>query len=210
MTEAPTLGMPLDRRTLYGLLALIALAIIASLTTLPNDFTQDDAAILLNDQGLRDLSLGRIFLEPYWPAGFRRDLYRPLTSLFLGLEWSVGGGSPLVFRIISITLYVLATLACFALARRLLPGLWAWGATALFAVHPVHVEAVAVGVNQAELMVGFILAVTMAWYLERRTAGPLQWRAHLLIAGADRRSLQGARGGPSRTPRPRGANHLPQ
>ncbi len=183
MTDATDLRARLDRRTMCWLLGLMALALIASWTTLPNQFVQDDAVIVLRDPGLQQVSLSRIFLEPYWPAPFQRDLYRPLTSLLLGLEWTLGGGASLPFRIISITLYVLTTLACWALARRLLPGPWAWGVAALFAVHPVHVEAVAVAVNQAELMVGFLLALCTAWYLERRQRGPLVWRNHLLIAG---------------------------
>src|SRR5690606_22441532 len=109
---------------------------------------------------------------------------RPLTSLMLAGEWAIGGGSPLVFRITSILIYTLVTLACWGLARRLMPAWAAFAVAALFAVHPVHVEAVAVAVNQAELMVALLLmAMTTAWVDHRGAGLPVirGWGARMLL-----------------------------
>src|SRR5690606_15132565 len=79
--------------------------------------------------------------------------------------------SPAVFRVTSILLYALATLACWRLATRLLPASAAFAVAALFAVHPVHVESVAVAVNQAELMVALLLMMMTTSWIDHRRAG---------------------------------------
>src|ERR1019366_7020603 len=114
------------------------------------------------------LRVWHLFTQAYWPAPYPRELYRPLTSALLAMEWVAGGGRPVLFRIVSILIYVGAVLAVYRLARRLLDPRAAWLAAALFAVHPVHVEAVAVAINQAELIVGAILALLIATYIDRR------------------------------------------
>ncbi|MEZ4456408.1 MAG: tetratricopeptide repeat protein [Gemmatimonadales bacterium] len=60
-----------------------------------------------------------------------------------------------------------AGLALFHLAG-LLPPLAAWLVAAFFLVHPVHVEAVAVAVNQSEIIVGLLAVVLVTFYLRIR------------------------------------------
>lgn len=81
---------------------------------------------------------------------------------------AIGGGSPLAFRLASILMYATAGFAVFMLARLLLPFGAAWVAAALFMIHPVHVEAVAVAVNQSEIMVGLLACLTALCYLRAR------------------------------------------
>ena len=150
--------------------ALVALAIASTATGLWNTFVQDDVPIIKANALVHSLRVWQLFTQAYWPDPFPRELYRPFTSALLSLEWVTGGGSPFVFRIVSILLYLVATLAVYRLAKRLLAPGPAWLAAALFAVHPVHVEAVAVAVNQAELVVGALLALLMTAYIDRRRA----------------------------------------
>src|SRR5690606_39848627 len=154
---------------------LVLLVAASSWTGLGNQWVQDDLPIIATNELLHSLGQAwKIFTTSYWPDPFPRELYRPLTSLMLAVEWAIGGGSPLVFRITSILIYTLVTLACWGLARRLMPAWAAFAVAALFAVHPVHVEAVAVAVNQAELMVALLLmAMTTAWIDHRRAGLPV-------------------------------------
>ncbi|HEV8149030.1 MAG TPA: glycosyltransferase family 39 protein, partial [Gemmatimonadales bacterium] len=101
----------------------------------------------------------------------------PLSSLALALEYSVGGGSPLVFRIASYLLYAAGVVAVFLLARRILPKGPALAAALIFAAHPVHVEAVALGVGQSELLVALFGTLMVAGYLARRRSGAGELRA---------------------------------
>lgn len=148
-----------------------------------NQLAQDDVALILKNPAVQVPTLG-VFTQPYWPPGFSRDLYRPLTTLALGLQWRLSAGHPWVIHAVSLGLYVALTLAVWALARRILPASPAFIAALIFAVHPVHVEAVALGVNQAEIMVALILSVGMVAYVDARRAGVFTTRllASLLSA----------------------------
>jgi len=100
-------------------------------------------------------------------------------SVGLAAQWVAGGGSPLAFRLTSILLYVASAVAFFWFAAILLPIEAAWVVAALFAVHPLHVEAVAVAVNQGELIVGLIATLWVGCYLRVRRQGDLSTRNSL-------------------------------
>ena len=155
-------------------LAIPLLAILASFTSLTNTFAYDDVHIVqLND---RVHSLGawwRLFGQSYWPPAYGATLYRPLTMLGFAGQWVAGGGSPAVFHVVSVLLYALVCLALLWLARALLAPAAAWWAAALFAVHPVHVEAVANVVGQAELWVALAVVIAAGVYARARVAGRL-------------------------------------
>ena len=164
-------------------LAIVILAVGASIGGLFNQFAQDDIAIVLKNPRLHDLGgIARVFSEPYWPPPFVPALYRPFSSVSLALQWAVGGGSPLALRIVSYLLYALTALAVFRLARGSLPFAAAFVAAALFAVHPVHVESVALGVNQSEVWVGLLSCAAVSLYLRARIRGALETRDTLLLA----------------------------
>ena len=158
------------------------LAAGASVRGLLNDFVYDDIPIIRDNPRVHGLAhIGDIFAHAYWPPPFVEQLYRPLTLVALAAEYALGGGNPIVFRVVSCALYAAAAVGVYKLAARLLDPWIALGVAALFAVHPVHVEAVALGVNQAELVVGLIgIAMTIV-YLDRRRAGTLRPRDWALL-----------------------------
>lgn len=173
------------RRAWLPDLGLVFLSLAASISGLFNQFAQDDFPIIWKNGAVHDLLHSyQLFAQPYWPKPFTPDLYRPLAVFSYAIEWAVGQGSPMFFRIVSYALYAAVALALFRLARRLLPFPAAFAAAALFAVHPVHVEAVAMGVNQGELWVGLLCCIAVAYYLRaRRAGGPLAARTELTLAG---------------------------
>lgn len=166
-------------------LAIALLAIMASVTGLGNQWAQDDMPLIWKNPALHSLAnLPDLFHQPYWPKPFSQDLYRPLALATFAVEWALGGGAPIVFRLVSYLLYAAAGLAVFSLARRCLPALPAWFAAACFAVHPVHVEAVAVAVNQGELWVAILSILAVVHYIDaRRAGGPLSVFTILVLSG---------------------------
>ena len=72
---------------------------------------------------------------------------------------------------VNVVLYAATAVAVFWLASAMLPVPAAWLAGALFAVHPVHVEAVANVVGQAELWVALLVLLAAGQYVHRRNAG---------------------------------------
>jgi len=169
----------LDPRILLA--ALIALALLAMGPVLVNDWVQDDTGIILRNPLIKSLSgVWEAFGRPYWPEKAQeRELYRPLQIALFTLQWAAADGAPWLFRIVNLFAYSLSVAAVFALLRRIAPLPAAWVGAAIFAVHPVHVEAVAVSVNQGETFVATILVWCAAVYLDWRR-GLLPWRGALL------------------------------
>jgi hypothetical protein len=150
---------------------IAGLTTAASAWSLANGFVYDDVPIILQNPLVHQLgSAGRIWHSGYWPAGL---LYRPITSQLFALEWAVGGGSPLVFHLVSVLLAVATALAVWRLAVRVLPPVVAVLVASLFAVHPVHVEAVANVVGQAELLAALFALLAAERYIAWRTEGTL-------------------------------------
>ena len=90
----------------------------------------------------------------YYPGA----LYRPVTMLTYMANHQVST-DPFGFHLVNVLLHALVTLAVLALARELLGSLLAATvAAALFAVHPVHTEAVSNIVGRAELLAAFLRA----------------------------------------------------
>src|SRR5262249_36735767 len=138
-----------------ALLACAALAAVVYLNSLGGAFVYDDRLEIRDNPDLRRLSFAlESFTSRPWEAsrgyGFT---YRPLSWSFATLLHRAGAGVPLPFHAFNVFLHALDTLLLGLLIERLLAAAGAvpdrerrWiaaGAAALFAVHPVHAEAVA-------------------------------------------------------------------
>jgi hypothetical protein len=180
MNDPPHSNRPWLWPTVIGLLALVA-----SLGGIANEWAQDDIPLIWKNPAAHDLKgLVRAFTDSYWPRPFTRSLYRPFASSSFIFQWIIGGGDPLAFRLVSYFLYAFASVGVFTIARIKLPTAGAAAIAALFAVHPIHVEAVAVAVNQSELSVGLLACLMVALYVrERSRTGPLSTKHLLLQAG---------------------------
>ena len=173
--QAPPAGTVPPAVLLY-LFAFLAMGLV-----LRDLFVQDDTGIILNNPMVKEWSgLWRAWAHSYWPVGRSLELYRPLAVVLLNLQWHLGAGSPIVIRIGDLLCYFAAIAAVHGLLRRLAPPTAAWIGAAIFAVHPVHVEAVAMGVNQGETLVAALLAWCTTTYIDwRRGALPAataRWR----------------------------------
>jgi protein O-mannosyl-transferase len=161
------------KRPLAG--AIVALAMLASVSSLRNGFAYDDVPIIQEHAPLHDLGhIAHRFVEPYWPLAQGNALYRPVTTALFTLEWVIGHGSPLPFHIVNVLLYAAVCLTVYALARRLLVPAMAFAAAALYAVDPVHVEVFANSVGLSELITALTVVGAIIWYIDRRRAGQLR------------------------------------
>lgn len=162
--------------------AVAVVALAASLAGLGNAFAYDDIPMIELNPRLHGLGRWReILASPYWPPPWREEHYRPFTSLFFALQHAIGGGSPMVFRLVSYLLYAATSVGVYLLGARLLPRGVALGAALLFAAHPVHVEAVAPAVGQSELLVALAGLAMTIHYLDRRRAGWLRPRDWVVL-----------------------------
>ena len=126
--------------------------------TFSNPFLHDDIAIIGDNPLVRESGrLLEAFQRDYWAVietNERRDrLYRPLTITSFALNHALGGLNPLGYRIVNALFHALASLALFWLCVRFgLSRGAAGGVSLLFALHPVHTEAVNAVVARADLM----------------------------------------------------------
>lgn len=171
--------------------ALAVLAVVPYLGALDNDFVFDDRVVVLKNPMVVEFRVGEIFAKPYWWASPATGLYRPLTTLGFAIDYAIGKGSAAPFIAVNILLHAASTLLAFLLLRRLFPDRLGigWCAAALFAVHPLHVEAVAGVVGRAEVLSStFVFASYLLWLRSERRPGtrhaallpPLLWMAGLL------------------------------
>lgn len=161
-------------RTQWSLLvlSLLLLVVVSSGIGIRNDFTYDDVEVIKRNAEVHTLHhWWTLFAHSYWPRAYGGDGYRPLTMLAFATQWVIGGGAAWVFHATNIALYGAVTIAVFCFAALLLPTGAAWLVAALFAVHPVHVEAVASTVGQSELWVALLVIPAMTIYLRRSLAG---------------------------------------
>jgi protein O-mannosyl-transferase len=153
-------------------LSVAALALLASGVGIHNGFAYDDRWIIVQNANAHSLNRPwELFGTTYWPTTRGASLYRPLTILLYAFQWVFGGGAPFLYHFVNISLYVVDSVLVLLLGLQCLPRSGAWVAAALFAVHPVHVEAVANVVGQAELWTGLVLLSAVLVYVRERQGG---------------------------------------
>ena len=122
---------------------------------LGSDFTYDDKAIVRDNPRIRSPeTLGQLFETSYFggPRG-SGTAYRPVLLTSYAIGWWIHGERAAAFRAVNLALHLAATFLFWSLARRLVVGDGvALAAALLFAVHPLHVEAVTSLVGRGELL----------------------------------------------------------
>jgi hypothetical protein len=156
-----------------ALAVVVAVAVVPFLGSLGADFTYDDRWIIVENPRVHDL--GRIpdlFTTNYWGDADNGGLYRPLTLVTFAVQHALHGLAPFGYHLVNVALHAAVSLLVLLLAARRLPVASAVAAGALFAVHPVHTEAVAGVVGRAELLAacGVLSALLLA---SPRDGGPL-------------------------------------
>ena len=167
---------PLSRRDAWSLLAAIGLAIAAYVMSIGYGFVFDDISIITQQPELVVLSNWKeILTATWWPDA----LYRPVTRISLAIDWTVGGGHPQFMHMVNVAMHAAVTALLFLLVRVPLGTVGAGVATALFAVHPVHVEAVANVVGRAEILATlFAVAAALLYHWDGvlAEARDVSWR----------------------------------
>ncbi len=168
----------------WGLALSVLLALGAYATSVGHDFVYDDVHVIAENPLFHSMANWRAILGSAW---WGPELYRPVTALTLAVDWSVGGGDPHLFHAWNVVFHAVATGLVFVLARRWIQTFGATVAAALFAVHPVHVEAVANVVGRAEVLAGlFTVAAAIVYAADGDLArsGDRSWRRWIASLGS--------------------------
>lgn len=149
---------------------IFAVAFVLYLPAVKYDFVQDDRVIVVGNPAVHSPAEGvRGFSRPYWPPPNSGGLYRPLTILSYAIDWWVAGGRPWLFHLMNALWHALATLLVALVLARWLAEPAALTAGLVFALHPVHVEAVAGIVGRADVfaavgLLGAVLTARRRWW----------------------------------------------
>jgi tetratricopeptide (TPR) repeat protein len=145
---------------------LLAAAALVYGNTLRNQFTLDDTLYVMGNPQTVQPSLHSLF-----SPNRITSVYRPLTFASIALSWALHGPEPLGYHLLNLVLHAAVVWLLFLLLREVLAGHpeaehAAFAAALLFAVHPIHSEAVASVMGRAEMLAaGFLLA---GWILHLR------------------------------------------
>jgi tetratricopeptide (TPR) repeat protein len=169
-------------------LLLAALAAAAYSSSFAAGFVLDNGFILENAR-LHDWTwpnLKLILTDNYWAPEYRSNLYRPLTTLTYAFNYCVlgNGADPTGYHALNLLLHWANSLLVFKLARRILGAFTpAVFAAALFALHPLGVEAVTNIVGRADLLAAFFVLTGVLLHLHLPAAGPRARRWCLAALG---------------------------
>lgn len=169
------------------LVALIAF--VAYARTLGHGFALDDGPEVVDNALIRSpADTLRIFSTASWAGAGDADvpMYRPLTTLSYSVNYALGGISPIGFHLLNVLLHAgVCVLVLFLAVNLGLPLAPAALAALLFAVLPVHVEAVANVAGRKDLLVAlFSIGAVLAHARAMRRGGPAMALVPLLVAGA--------------------------
>lgn len=143
-------------------LIVFVITVAAYLSGLSGSFVFDDEHMIVENPLVNGGVPAALALDSaYWAftrqsRGDRHEgvEYRPLTILAHRAIFAAGGGSPFLFRLVSIALHALTVLVLFLLLNRLGPGkTTALVATLLFALNPTFNEVVLIASNRSDIVV---------------------------------------------------------
>ncbi|MBK7973387.1 MAG: hypothetical protein IPK07_08935 [Deltaproteobacteria bacterium] len=167
-------------------LAVVLLTVLAYAPGLRAPFTYDDRFLVERSPVVTGVApLGDAFSRGYWEgiASHRGNEYRPLTLVALALEHRLFGQASVGYRVVSWLLHLACVAAVAALAVRLgLGGGAPMVAALVFALHPLHVEAVTGIVGQGELLQTALAVAAVLAFVTHGTVAALAWPVLTLAA----------------------------
>lgn len=142
--------------------ALVAglLAAVVYVNSVGNGFALDDVPIIVENTGIHELSdLPEALATPYWGpgSGETSGIWRPLTTTALAVQWALWEDDAAPYHVLNVVLHAGVTVLVTLLMAELIPVAAAFAGGLVFAVHPVHVEAVSNIVGLAELLAALFL-----------------------------------------------------
>jgi protein O-mannosyl-transferase len=156
-------------------ICVAAVAVLCYANALANGFTLDDIWLIIHNSIVQRPSgvwLG--FVHSYWPEFTQAGQYRPLVITAFTVDWFidriVAPGRATWFHLVNVAWHALASVLVWRYLRTMMPSMGAAIGALLFAVQPVHVEAVSNIVGRSEIM---MTAFVLMGLLAHRRGSPL-------------------------------------
>uniref|UniRef100_A0A667XJI2 Protein O-mannosyl-transferase TMTC3 n=1 Tax=Myripristis murdjan TaxID=586833 RepID=A0A667XJI2_9TELE len=151
------------------ILLLTGLVVGCYWNSLSCGFVFDDVSAILDNKDLRPSTpLRNLFLNDFWGTPMTEERshksYRPLTVLTFRLNYLFSELSAASYHLLNVVLHAVVCVLFLRVCRLFLDKTFSLVAALLFAVHPIHTEAVTGVVGRAELLSSiFLLAAFLAY-----------------------------------------------
>ena len=152
-------------------LFLLSLVLLATtpvyLNSLHNPFVSDDRVIILEQFQFRESGVsGDLFRSDlFGKSPVQGSYFRPLTLLTFALNYRLARENPLGYRAVNIALHLLVVALMFLLLSRLAERWVAIFGALVYALHPVHVQAVSYISSRSDLLYTILaLACLLLWH----------------------------------------------
>src|SRR5438067_8893013 len=164
----------MSKRVAIGLLALILVVTYAN--HFQNSFHFDDAHTIVNNAAIRSLeNIPRFFTDARTFSSLpSNQSYRPLVSTLLAIDYRIGGPNPLAYHLSIFALFLALIFLIAVVILRLLDSLAtspanrfiAFGAAALFGLHPANADTVNYIIASAEIISTLGVVASFAVYFQ--------------------------------------------
>ncbi len=155
---------------LFIILGIFSFGIYAN--SLQNEFVFDDESVVVNNTSIQSLSN----IPKYFTAdeGFHKVIgryYRPVVSTTYAIDYAIWGLKPFGFHLTNILIHLISSLLLFALLKFMFKN-YKFGLTGafigslLFAVHPIHTEAVAWVSGRTDSLVTLFFFASFLFYIK--------------------------------------------
>lgn len=159
-------------KPVYCYLIIIAVTFIVFANALDGGFVFDDESVVVNNSSIQDLSnIPKFFTAE---EGFHKVIgkyYRPLVSASYAVDFSIWGLNPYGFHLTNIIIHCIASMLLFRIFQLLFwrykyRNIFSLLTALIFAVHPVHTEAVTWISGRTDSMVTLFFFASFIFYLE--------------------------------------------
>uniref|UniRef100_A0AAR2LID9 dolichyl-phosphate-mannose--protein mannosyltransferase n=1 Tax=Pygocentrus nattereri TaxID=42514 RepID=A0AAR2LID9_PYGNA len=157
---------------LLGYGALLAACALCYRNSLRGEFVHDDVWAIVNNPDVRPgSSLRSIFTDDFWGKRMADNTshksYRPLCILTFKLNIVLGGMTPFYFHVVNVCLHCVVTVLLMHTCERYVfkNSRLAFLTALLFAVHPIHTEAVSGIVGRADVLASMLFLLAFLSYI---------------------------------------------
>ncbi|XP_018581595.2 protein O-mannosyl-transferase TMTC3 [Scleropages formosus] len=144
-------------------------------------FVFDDVSAILDNKDLRPSTpLVNLFLNDFWGTPMSEERshksYRPLTVLTFRLNYLISELGAMSYHLLNMLLHAVVCVLFLRVSRIILDNTSSLVAALLFAVHPIHTEAVTGVVGRAELLSSiFLLAAFLSYTKSKGSDHSIVW-----------------------------------
>ena len=173
-------------KKLIAIFIFLTIGLIAYSNIYNNELVFDDVEIITNNQVIKDISnLGSILTSNYWHEQANAGLYRPLVYLSFAIDYFFWGNNNVGYHFFNIIFHLLTCLLFFYILKFFIEDeLAVLLAVIVFAVHPVHSEAVTGVVGRAEVFSTFFFCAGWLLFLKFFTSKKRQVYLYALSLAA--------------------------